>query len=552
MRDTDNRNKKNKRSKGRFRQQWIRTDVKPERKHVMLGENNPVWNILIMLLILYLTFRFIQITASAALADGFLPGGAWELDLGKEIEAEDYEYFTDDEYNKTATVESDDAFSAEGQGPEEDSFDRLYDPREAGLVTEIKDQGRTALCWDFAANSTAESVLIKTAGYDCTLNLSEYQTAAYAYKSLKEDGSLPEGMSFYKFCNDGGRPSYVWNQWMKGYGPAEEDEYPTMSSVSENCVIAENMEAGHIRTLASVKAVEDDREAVKTEIMGKGAVFALYYSYPLYYNDFVNEQGDSSYYMPYSVESKNHAISIVGWDDDFPAQTFAKDFVRDNKDGEIVDEPLPNGAWLIKNSWGKRAYKTPDEASGYYWISYYDKSLSNFIAISFENPDSVDANDGRDDSQEAKDNASKEESVPNDEPPDEKPEKKETAEIVNTVDPVTPIPIKRIQDQEQGCTENESRLYNSCRKCTGGLKVPKIVKKKEISKSKKTKTKTVKKKGIIYTIQGKTATVKKCVSKKRTVKIPTYIKYMGKKYPVTKIGKNAFRSNRFVRYLVIR
>ena len=75
----------------------------------------------------------------------------------------------------------------------------------------------------------------------------------------------------------------------------------------------------------------------------------LYYSYSLYYNDGVNEKKDSSYYMPYSVKSKNHAVSIVGWDDDFPAGSFVNDFIKT----ESGNEPLPNGAWLIKNSWGK-------------------------------------------------------------------------------------------------------------------------------------------------------------------------------------------------------
>ena len=40
----------------------------------------------------------------------------------------------------------------------------------------------------------------------------------------------------------------------------------------------------HIRSLASAASIMDNIEAVKTAILGKGAVFALYYSYPLYYN----------------------------------------------------------------------------------------------------------------------------------------------------------------------------------------------------------------------------------------------------------------------------
>ena len=285
------------------------------------NKRNPVWSILLILLILIFMFRLAGVRTYAAETDGFLPGGAWELDTGKEIQ-------TDTLFYNNVGDSDNEIINAEGSSIDEMEFEASYDPRDYGLVTEVKDQGRTALCWDYAANSTAESVLIKTAGYDSSIDLSEYQTAAYAYMSLKEGGELPDTMTFYEFCNDGGKPSYVWNQWIKGYGPAEEEIYPAISTVSENCVMAEIMEAEHVRTLASVMAIEDDREAVKAEIMGKGAVFALYYSYPMYYNDFVNEKGDSSYYMPYSVDSKNHAISIVGWDDDFQAEAFAKDFVR--------------------------------------------------------------------------------------------------------------------------------------------------------------------------------------------------------------------------------
>ena len=51
--------------------------------------NKNIKKILIILLIIYLVFRFAQINTSAAEAGGFLPGGAWELDMGKEIWVDD-------------------------------------------------------------------------------------------------------------------------------------------------------------------------------------------------------------------------------------------------------------------------------------------------------------------------------------------------------------------------------------------------------------------------------------------------------------------------------
>ena len=81
-----------------------------------------------------------------------------------------------------------------------------------------------------------------------------------------------------------------------------------------------------------------------------------------------------------------------------------------------------------------------------------------------------------------------------------------------------------------------------------GLRIQIVIKN---AKVKKYKTKTVKIKGITYTIKGKKATVKKVETKRKKVRIPASIKYKGRKYPVTKIAKRAFKDNRYVRHIVI-
>ena len=81
----------------------------------------------------------------------------------------------------------------------------------------------------------------------------------------------------------------------------------------------------------------------------------------------------------------NHQIQLVGWDDNYPKENFQK-------------EAPGNGAWLFKNSWGSRTegykingetyytdngYKVNGDACGYYWISYYDLSMSVFESMYF-------------------------------------------------------------------------------------------------------------------------------------------------------------------------
>ncbi len=94
----------------------------------------------------------------------------------------------------------------------------------------------------------------------------------------------------------------------------------------------------------------------------------------------------------YEKRSANHAVVIVGWDDSYPREYFAHKL----RDGS--DAPLPehDGAWLIKNSWGAATEAFPNKgygnwgidegsgASGYFWISYDDRSISVPEALDFD------------------------------------------------------------------------------------------------------------------------------------------------------------------------
>ncbi len=222
----------------------------------------------------------------------------------------------------------------------------------------------------------------------------------------------------------------------------------------------------------------------------------LYYSYGLYYNNGVNDKQDSSYYMPYPVKSRNHAVSIVGWDDDFPAESFERRFLRTERDGSVKDEPLPNGAWLVKNSWGKRAYKGPEEGSGYYWISYYDKSLSDFTAISFE-----ESGSGQDSEKEV---LSEEEDDLEKEPDSDDPE----TGSADTDQPVIDKAYESSNDTDCGVNGYEQTKPKN----TTALE-------KSTKQTVKQTKKKVKIKGIIYTIKDGKATVKSAVTQKRKVKI---------------------------------
>lgn len=64
----------------------------------------------------------------------------------------------------------------------------------------------------------------------------------------------------------------------------------------------------------------------------------------------------------------NHVVTIVGWDDDYPASNFV---------GSASSEPAGNGAWLVKNSWGSAQMYAADRGYHSYWASSWRMPLSD-------------------------------------------------------------------------------------------------------------------------------------------------------------------------------
>lgn len=106
----------------------------------------------------------------------------------------------------------------------------------------------------------------------------------------------------------------------------------------------------------------------------------------------------SDEYAEYAYEygrSANHQVTLVGWDDDYSAENFSAGFDESERE---LHTPEGNGAWLVKNSWGSETGDSVDSQmfmsdfgieengkhTGYFWISYYDKSLCDWSTYDFD------------------------------------------------------------------------------------------------------------------------------------------------------------------------
>ena len=116
-------------------------------------------------------------------------------------------------------------------------------------------------------------------------------------------------------------------------------------------------------------------DAIKKELcQGHGVCVALNAQNPGY-----NGKKRASYYS--GDEEPNHAVLVVGYDDDFPKEKFT----RTNSDGTEVEGSTPpeNGALIIKNSWGLTSFDG-DSDDGYVYVSYYDHCLLAALSYVFD------------------------------------------------------------------------------------------------------------------------------------------------------------------------
>ena len=235
-------------------------------------------------------------------------------------------------------------------------------------LPDVRDQGSYGVCWAFSTISLIETNLIKKDLVSSDIDLSELHLVNYTYNCVNDPLGGLEGdinkfdTSHGSVMQYGGNVEMAANSLLDWEGAVNEDVVPYTTEyvrqVENNQLddsLAYGKDVAHVQNFYRVNTTS--KEDIKKAVMDYGAVSISYWSdqssnwSTQYYNSLT-----AAYYCP-EGHTTNHAVNIVGWDDDYSSDNFAT-------------KPEGNGAWIVRNSWGSEYGK-----DGYFYLSYYDKSI---------------------------------------------------------------------------------------------------------------------------------------------------------------------------------
>ena len=253
------------------------------------------------------------------------------------------------------------------------------------LLNPIRNQGGYGTCWAHAAIASVESDMylkMQQAGIpydvdDNTVNLSEWYLAWVSRCSpigLAQDSIAhivsPVDVENYRKplaskVYEGGF-SMMFMEFMtanKASLAAEDSDADEQLLQRLRAPETYKPQVAQLKNLYSIlqhdDIVPDDIPVIKEQIMKYGAVIVGLAS-----RDMSQDMHEKNFFLPEKVK-QDHAVNIVGWDDDY-----------DFSQTDLPQKPLHKGAWIIRNSWG-----TQWADQGYCYISYEDKNLTGTSAV---------------------------------------------------------------------------------------------------------------------------------------------------------------------------
>lgn len=225
-----------------------------------------------------------------------------------------------------------------------------YSYIDIGKIAQIQNQGDLSICWATASIAAVETSILPKFNY--------FLSARHMALSNGNAATI----------NVGGEYTRALAYMAAWLGPVKAEDAFVGNKLNTN--------AAPVKHLQEAQIIEaKNYEAIKRAVFLHGGVQTSMYT------SMVNAYGGSPYYNKelasycyIGTQKANHAIVIVGWDDNYPKENFNMDIEGD-------------GAFICMNSWG-----TQFGDNGIFYVSYYDSNIgkNNVVYTSIENADNYD------------------------------------------------------------------------------------------------------------------------------------------------------------------
>ena len=225
--------------------------------------------------------------------------------------------------------------------------------------TKIRNQMQTPWCIDFASLATLETTLGMQDRYlDNTAKEYDFSEEHMAYST--QDSSFKDEktnkMGLHKNVNEGSTIIAIQEYFTNGMGVVSEKDYPFDNSTGNidisklNKPIAATVLDTFMFPQLSIKSttefssdkISDLIMEMKAYIKKYGGITATLATGGANKNKYINWSNNSlNNPENISIRSLDHAVCIIGWDDNYSKDNFNTNY-----------KPKNNGAWIVKNSWG--------------------------------------------------------------------------------------------------------------------------------------------------------------------------------------------------------